>query len=115
MIAAYIINPSKDTYTVTETALEFLDKNIASVEELAGRGKNFTFFKDMPHQTLSELVGVYPRIIEQVSQKTEKILCENDQKELYFDIELPLIKVLADMEHYGFKVDVGLWSNSLAN
>lgn len=107
MIAAYIINPSKDTYTVTETALEFLDKNIASVEELAGRGKNFTFFKDMPHQTLSELVGVYPRIIEQVSQKTKKILCENDQKELYFDIELPLIKVLADMEHYGFKVDVG--------
>lgn len=35
----------------------------------------------------------------------EERLAENEQKSLFYDMEMPLIYVLADMEKYGIKVD----------
>jgi DNA polymerase-1 len=106
MIGAYIINPSKDTYTLSEMASEYLGLSVESVEMLSGKGKNFTLFRDMPVKTLSEVVGKYPYVIDQVSSKLDKMLDENGQKDLYFNIELPLVKTLADMEYHGFKINV---------
>jgi len=39
MIGAYIINPSKETYTISELAQEYLNLSVKAVEELAGKGK----------------------------------------------------------------------------
>ena len=36
---------------------------------------------------------------------TEKLIAENGMGKLFYDIELPLCEVLADMEHQGFRVD----------
>jgi len=106
MIGAYIINPSKETYTISELAQEYLNLSVKAVEELAGKGKSFTLFKDMQPDVLSKTVGVYPHVISKVSRKIDSLLKENNQERLYYDIELPLVRTLADMEYYGFKVNV---------
>lgn len=106
MLGAYIINPSRETYTLSEIASELLGLNVEPVEMLSGKGKNFTLFREMPVLTLSNVVGNYPCVIDRISRKIENMLDENGQKDLYFNIELPLVKTLADMEYRGFKVNV---------
>ncbi|HHV28554.1 MAG TPA: DNA polymerase I [Clostridium sp.] len=106
MIGAYIINSSKDTYAISELAMEYLNLNIKAVEELSGKGKNFTLYRDMQQDDLSKTVGIYPYVINKVNQKMDNILKENDQEQLYYSIELPLVRTLADMEYHGFKVNV---------
>ncbi|MFZ5985541.1 MAG: DNA polymerase I, partial [Bacillota bacterium] len=105
MIGAYIINPSRETYTVAELAREYLGLNVKSVEELTGKGKSFIPYSHMSLDTISSVVGNYPYIIANVSKKIDHLLEKNGQKELYYNIELPLVIVLADMEYYGFKVN----------
>ncbi len=106
MIAAYIINPSRETYTVSELAHEYLNLFVKPIEELKGKGRSFMPYKDMPLDTLSSLVGKYPQIILDVGKKIGGLLEQNNQNDLYYNIELPLIEVLADMEYLGFKVDM---------
>lgn len=107
MIGAYIINPSRETYTVSELSGEYLHASVKPIEELTGKGKNFTPYGSLPIDTVMPIAGTYPEIIRNVSTKIDELLVQNGQKELYYDIELPLVKVLADMEYYGFKVNTG--------
>ena len=81
MIAAYIINPSKSAYPMNELAYEFLGIEIGASEEAQ-------------FCAMQELVAVLKNRIH-----------ETDMEKLYYEIELPLTGVLADMEFYGFKVD----------
>ncbi|NLD50297.1 MAG: DNA polymerase I [Clostridiaceae bacterium] len=107
MIGAYIINPSRETYTVSELSGEYLHVSVRPVEELTGKGRNFTPYGSLPLDTVMPIAGIYPEIIKNVSNKIDELLGQNGQKELYYDIEMPLVKVLAEMEYYGFKVNTG--------
>lgn len=52
-----------------------------------------------------------------LDEEMEKLLCERGQEKLLTDIEIPLARVLADMEKIGFKVDLeglGKFSNELS-
>lgn len=106
MIGAYIINPSSDTYTLSELANDYMSLDIRSIEEMAGKGKNFVAFEAMDEEELKNVVGMYPEVIFKCTKKIEDKLKENEQLNLYYEIELPLVKVLADMEFYGFKVNI---------
>lgn len=106
MIGAYIINPSRDTYTISELAVEYLDADVKSIEEMSGKGKHFTPYGSMDTESLKGVVGVYPEVVHRAKNKIEERLKEYDQVNLYYNIELPLVKVLADMEFYGFKINV---------
>lgn len=106
MIGAYIINPSRETYTISELAADYLNLDVKPIEEMTGKGKNFMSFADMDEEELKNVVGLYPEIIFKTMKKIEDKLNENDQRDLYYKIELPLVKVLADMEFYGFRVNI---------
>lgn len=106
MIAAYILNPSRDTYTVSELVNDYLKQDMDSIEHLSGKGKGFVFYKDMSVESLSTISGMYVEAIYKLRVELINILTENEQIKLYDDIELPLVEVLADMEHQGFKVDI---------
>ncbi len=72
---------------------------------MAGKGKKAVLYKDMPIEEVSDAIGFYPYVIVELEKEFRKLLEENNQKELYYDIELTLISVLADMEYYGFRVN----------
>jgi DNA polymerase-1 len=107
MIAAYIINPSRDTYTVSQLSEEYLKKLVQSLEEMSGKGKSHVYYADLPLERVSSAAGAYSEAIFELRTVMDKIITENNQRELYYDIELPLVEVLADMEYHGFKVDAG--------
>lgn len=105
MVAAYLLNPSRDTYTVSELAEEYIGVAIDPIENLIGKGKNFKRFSEIEIDKLSVSACEHSNVIFRLVNEIDSKIAENSQHELYYDIELPLIEVLASMEYYGFKVN----------
>lgn len=85
LLAAYLLNPSASGYDVKRLQEEYNTKLTTT---------------DSEHE-LSSLVVLMPSLIQTLKQKIK----ENGQESLLSDIELPLAKVLGEMENIGFMVD----------
>ncbi|MCM1544705.1 MAG: DNA polymerase I [Ruminococcus sp.] len=87
-LAGYILNPSASGYDPIRLAgeLNITVPEIECAEEI-----------HEPALSAAVMKPVCERIKEQIEQ--------NDEQQLLYEIELPLAKVLADMEHNGFLVD----------
>ena len=87
-LAGYILNPSASSYDPLRLAAGFS----ITVPEF-----------DCP-EALREACS-FASVLRAVSKKAADEIEENGQHELFFDIELPLAKVLASMELHGFLAD----------
>ena len=84
MIAAYLINPSKPEYNLTDIAWDYLNDTIGA--------------QSIDNQ---RAVG----LILKLKPQLEKQLRSKSLSNLFTDVEMPLIEVLADMELSGIKLD----------
>jgi DNA polymerase-1 len=107
MIGAYIINPSADSYAISGLSDAYLGIRAEDTAELTGKGKNFTPLKNIPVERLAVAAVNQCVVLSGLAELFDRMLRENGQERLYYEIELPLAEVLADMEYRGFKVDIG--------
>ena len=105
MLAGYILDSTKDTYNYNDIADEFLDESYLSEEEILGKGKSKRLISSLSQNEFLDFVCKVSDISFRVKNVMEEKLKQNNQEKLYFDIELPLVFVLADMELSGIKVD----------
>lgn len=89
MLSAYLIKPSDSNYGIEHLCLDY---NVPMPEFKNSLGSN------------DENV-VYAAVIKPLFDKTDALLDEANQTDLLQNIELPLARVLAKMEHVGFCVD----------
>ncbi len=105
MIGGYIINSSMDNYEYNELAADFLNESYPSEEEVLGKGKSRKSLEDLNDEEFTEFCGRMCDISFRAYPVIEEKLKENNQLDLYYKIELPLIYVLANMELVGMGVD----------
>ena len=86
MLAAYLINPSASSYSADRLISEYASPAPEIEGECDGAFKNACLFSVC-------------------CDRLEKELCETNQRKLLDEIELPLARVLGDMELCGFLVD----------
>ncbi len=106
MIGSYLLNPAQSNYSINELAKEYLNIYGIDEEELLGKGKNKKSFKDLSLETQAEYISMTLDFINKVKEPIEEKIEEQGMKELYYNVELPLVEVLAHMEYNGFKVDL---------
>ena len=106
MIGSYLLNPAQSNYSINELAKEYLNIYGIDEEELLGKGKNKKSFKDLSLETQAEYISMTLDFINKVKELIEEKIEEQGMKELYYNVELPLVEVLAHMEYNGFKVDL---------
>ena len=104
-IAAYIINPAKSSYTTSSVAVDLLSLPLASEKEVFGSGKDAKTLLTLDEKALVSYVAGELCAIEKLKPFEEEKIKADGQEKLLYDIELPLVCVLADMEIYGFKID----------
>ncbi|TCK98203.1 DNA polymerase I [Natranaerovirga hydrolytica] len=104
-IAAYLCNPSKETYHYDELADEFLDIDIPSEEELFGKGKSKIKLNTLDIEALTTYACYQSNVFYNAYEVLKKKLESEKMTELFYDIEMPLIEVLYEMEQNGIKVD----------
>lgn len=103
LIASYLLNPSQSTDQLASIAQEQNLSVVQSDEAIYGKGAK----RHVPAESvLSEHVARKAYAVNILKQELEKELKENEQYELFSELELPLSKILADMEATGVKVDV---------
>ena len=106
MIAHYLINPDMrhNMDILSETYLKYSPK---SIETLIGKkGKNQKSMRDIPIEEVKEYAVEDADITLQLAEKFTVELDTTGTKKLFEDIEIPLVKVLADMEKEGIRLDV---------
>lgn len=104
-IAAYILNPTRDTYNYDDLAAEFLNEIYPSEEELLGKGKSKKSLTNISQEDRTIFAARYANIVYRAVPILNKRLIDNSQTQLYYDIEHPLIEVLASIEKYGIKIN----------
>ncbi|PAE24144.1 DNA polymerase I [Bacillus sp. 7894-2] len=102
-IASYIINPSQTIEDIASIAKNHGYHAIHSDEAFYGKGAK----RRIPEE--KELGGHLARkaaALMTLREKLDSDLKENQQSELFYDLEMPLSLILADMESTGVKVDL---------
>lgn len=105
MLAHYLINPDM-RHNMDVLAETYLNYTPISIEALIGKkGKNQKSMRDVPLEQQTEYAVEDADITLQLKEHFEKELGEANTQKLFDEIEIPLLRVLADMELEGINLD----------
>jgi DNA polymerase-1 len=90
---------------LSELSQMYLGYSFESVEEISGKGKNYTPYCELPSERLAPVAALHSRTVRSLVDVIGAKIAENGQEKLCYEIEMPLIEVLADMEYRGFRVN----------
>ncbi len=102
-VAAYLLNPLKDSYEEDDIAREYLGKILPSRTELFGKERLADVKTGKPDAFLSYAARTAFLLFESYPVMEQR-LGETGMRRLFDEIELPLIYTLADMEKEGIRV-----------
>lgn len=105
MIGQYLINPTESSYSINNLSKEYLGYTGIDEETLLGKGKNKKTFEQISKEETGNYISFILDTVFKIEDKMKKILEEYEMLNLFYNVELPLIEVLASMEFYGFKID----------
>lgn len=103
LIASYLLNPSETIEDIASIAKTYGHGNVESNDAFYGKGAK----RSIPDESrLSEHLVRKALTVFELRQSLEDKLKENEQFELFYELEMPLSLILADMESTGIKVDL---------
>lgn len=105
MIAHYLLQPDMK-HNMDVLAENYLNYRPVSIEALIGKkGKNQGSMKDLEPEQISDYAAEDADITLRLKRIFEKGLRDNHLEELFTNIEMPLVEVLAGMEEEGINLD----------
>ncbi|MEN9395134.1 MAG: hypothetical protein RL362_1355, partial [Bacteroidota bacterium] len=106
MIAHYLLHPDSK-HGMDEVAQNLLHYQPISITELIGKkGKSQGSMSDLTAEEIKDYACEDADITYQIFEKTAPELKEQGLQELFEDVEIPLIAILADMEWEGVNIAV---------
>ena len=105
MVASYLLNPGKHSHSLEEIALEWLDHKMLSYKELAGSGRKELAFNQIDAGQVSNYACERCRLSLEAAALLLPRLSREGFDRLFYEVELPLIEVLATMEMNGVRID----------
>lgn len=111
LLAHYVVEP-EGKRNMDMLSMKYLNYQPVSIEELIGKkGKNQGNMRDVPVEKVKEYAGEDADITLQLKHVLAPKIEAEDVVELFYEIENPLVKVLADMEYEGVNLDVPFLQN----
>ena len=105
MIAHYLLQPEL-RHGMDYLAEIYLKYRTIRYEDLVGgKGKNQTDIRQIDLQKLCRYASEDADITFQLKQILEKEIVDNSFEKLFYEIEIPLVRVLAQMEQNGVRID----------
>lgn len=105
MLAHFLIKPEM-RHNMNVLSETYLGYSPVSIETLIGKkGKAQLSMRDVPLEQIKEYAAEDADVTLQLKQKFEPLLQNTATQQLYEEVEIPLIPVLADMEAEGITLD----------
>jgi len=108
MIASYLLNPTKHNHNLGEIAREYLDRSVTDYKDVTGSGTKALTFDQVDLEKARDYSCEDADVTLQLSQNLLPKLTEEGFKDLFDQVEMPLLVVLAKMEMNGVKIDIDL-------
>ncbi|MEA2031692.1 MAG: DNA polymerase I [candidate division Zixibacteria bacterium] len=105
MLASYIVDPMSRQHSLDFLATKYFDYHMQPINELIGKGKTQKSFADVPVNLATHYAAEDADYTFRLRGALAPKINEQNQQNLYYNIELPLVKVLATMEEEGIRVD----------
>jgi DNA polymerase-1 len=104
MLAHYLLQPEQ-RHGMDYLAEVYLKYRTISIEELIGKGKNQLTMRQVPAPTVSEYACEDADVTLRLKNILEAELKREGLEKLFYEIEMPLVRVLAEMELTGVRID----------
>ncbi len=111
MIAAYLIEPSRSSFSLRSLAIEYLRRKMVPISDLIGTGKKQLTMDQVPIDTVFPYACADAEVTFVLKGILEKELERQGLTSLFRDMEMPLVLVLAEMELTGVCVDIDFLRN----
>lgn len=106
MVGDYLLEAGARTHNLDSLAQRYLGHRTIPISDLIGSGKRQKKMFEVDIPKAAEYASEDADVAWQVAEKITGALKQEGLWELYWDLERPLIPVLADMESAGIRVDV---------
>ena len=111
MIAHYLLEPDA-RHKLDYLAQAYLNYRMVPIEELIGkRGNDQGNMRQVSLDKIKEYAGEDADMTLQLKPILEQDLIKNNLDKINVEIELPLVKVLCDVEHEGVRIDADFLNN----
>ena len=105
MVAHYLINPDM-RHNLDTLSESYLNYSPISIESLIGKkGKNQISMRDVTIDKITDYASEDADITLQLKSVFDKEIEVNNLGKIFYDIEIPMINVLSEMETEGIKID----------
>ncbi|HDI78940.1 MAG TPA: DNA polymerase I, partial [Desulfobacteraceae bacterium] len=103
MVASYVINPGLRQHNLNVLAQQYLNYKMISYKEIVGGGKET--FADVDLKSAKEYACEDAEVVWRLWPILDEKLHKEGNASLFYELEMPLIEVLMDMEYSGVKID----------
>jgi DNA polymerase-1 len=105
MVASYVLNSSKRSFGLDDLARDYLYRERIPLKELTGGGSKAIPFSAVPLDKAKNYSCQKADFIFRLSSILCKEIEDEDFTDLFYDVEMPLVEVLASMEKKGVLLD----------
>ena len=105
MLASYVLNTSRQGHGLDALAQEHLNHRMISYNEVTGSGKSQINFSQVEIAAASRYACEDADATWLLHRKFAPLLLQSGQEQLFRNIEMPLVPILAEMENYGVLLD----------
>ena len=104
-LAHYIINPDTN-HSIDQLSETYLNYSLTDAQLLIGKGKNQKLLSDLQINQIKDISCEQADVNLQLKQLFKKELNDTNLSSLFNEIEIPLLRVLANMEIEGINLDI---------
>ena len=109
-VAAYLLDPGSRSYDLEDLCMGWLDLALPGYEAVVGSGKKKISFLEVDQQTAGEYGGRRQASIVGLIQNMVPVIDRQGILGLFTELEIPLLKVLAEMELAGIAIDSDIFA-----
>lgn len=106
MVGDYLLDAGARTHKLDEISKKYLHRKMIPISDLIGKGKKQLMMFEVDVDNAAEYASEDADVCWQLTEVIEEQLQEEGLWDLYWNLERPLIPVLAEMEWNGIRVDV---------
>jgi DNA polymerase-1 len=105
MIASYVLEPGRREHGLDALALQHLDHRTVGFDEVTGKGRAQITFAEVGVDAACTYAAEDADIALRLGEKFAPEMAELHLDTLFRDVEMPLVRVLAEMEWTGIRID----------
>lgn len=105
MVASYVLNPSRNGHGLKDLALEFLNERMTPIEQLIGKGAKQITMEEVEVAQAAPYAAADADMTLRLAELFEPHVNSKGLAKLFYEMEMPLVTILADMEKKGIRVD----------